>query len=279
MKKEDLEFYINNKKAELNKKKVYRRNVKVSFKGKAILINNKLQDNDINKRIEITNKNVIKQNGDYTIVYTINENSHYIDFYIKKRYMFVFLLLIFLLFTFVLLKPISEKIKILRQLNIGFIFNDFEQIEERKYMFKVNAKGYNNSNFQRILIANTVDKEKITEETIAPGTFGKFEIIINNYDSNVDFNYFFDIIEENTKPNNLYFKIGENKYNTLQELANKELTGIIEQNKQKIVPIHWYWDYEVSDERDYIDTIDAINIENYSFKIKAIGKEIYVDNK
>ena len=111
MKKRELEFYINNKKVEIDKKKVYRRNVKVSFNGKAILINNKLQDNDINKRTEITNSHVIKQNGDYTIVYTINENSYYIDFYIKKIYMFVFLLLIILLSGFVLFKPINKEIK------------------------------------------------------------------------------------------------------------------------------------------------------------------------
>lgn len=278
MEKEELKFYINDKKVKLNKKKTYRRNVKISFKGKAMLINNKLHDNDINKRIEITDGHVINKNGNYTIVYTVQEKIYYIDFEVKKRHIFVLLLLMLPLFAVVLIKLNDENITLQRKFDIGVGINNYEQTEDRKYMFKVNARGYKNSNFQRILIADTVDKNKITKETIAPGTHGNFDIIIDNYNSNVDVEYSFNIVEQTIKPKNLYFIVANNRYRTLEELANKELTGTIEKNKVKIISIEWYWDYEGSDESDYIDTMDAINITNYSFEMIAIGKEIYADN-
>lgn len=144
-----------------------------------------------------------------------------------------------------------------------------------KYEFKVK---YNNINFKAVNLSTTVDKEKIVNEKIAPGTSGNFNIIL---DSNENFKYRVIFESINEKPKNLVFLALENEKvlgqaNTLEELS-QYLEGNISKNKKVNITINWYWNYENKENSkltDIQDTEDSKRIKKYQFNIYAYGEQI-----
>ncbi len=149
--------------------------------------------------------------------------------------------------------------------------NITKESKEKIKQYKFNVK-YNNMNFKNINLIETINKKTLINEKIAPGVEGTFQIIL---DTNEDTNYFIEFKSENSKPKNLKFENVENKKlkNNIEEL-NSELKGKIKKDEQKIITIHWFWNYENSKIEDNQDTLDSKNIKNYKFTIHAYGKNI-----
>lgn len=146
---------------------------------------------------------------------------------------------------------------------------------QKVYNFKID---YKNMDFKSIDLADTIDRETLIYEKIAPGTSGSFNILL---ESNQNLSYKIEFNSVNEKPQNLNFRalkdeeiLGET--NTLEELSEK-LTGYINQNEKINITINWYWNFESEENRestDIQDTKDAENIKSYQFNVCALGEEI-----
>lgn len=131
--------------------------------------------------------------------------------------------------------------------------------------------------FKSIDLSETIDKETLVYEKIAPGTSGSFNILL---DSNQNLKYKIEFNSINEKPHNLNFRALRNEEilgeaNTLEELSEK-LTGYINQNEKINITINWYWNYESEENQedtDIQDTKDSENIKRYQFNVCALGEE------
>lgn len=153
---------------------------------------------------------------------------------------------------------------------------DIQNSEYQKvYKFRID---YKNMDFKSIDLAETIDKNTLVYEKIAPGTSGSFNILL---DSNQNLKYKIEFNSINEKPQNLNFKALKNgqvlgESNTLEELS-KELTGYINKDEKIDFTINWYWNYESEQNQEYIDiqdTKDAENIKRYQFNVYALGEEV-----
>ena len=142
----------------------------------------------------------------------------------------------------------------------------------RKIIINVN---YKNIDFRNINLSETINRETLIYEKIAPGTKGSFNIILEA-NKNSKYKVVFNSI--NKKPQNLKFKANINnkeigKANTLEELQ-KYLIGYIRKDEKIDIRVNWYWEFEDNEENDKQDTKDAQYIKKYQFDINAIGEEI-----
>ena len=123
---------------------------------------------------------------------------------------------------------------------------------------------YQNIDFKKIGLGETIDVETLTNGKVAPGTKGKFEVIIY---SNKDCYYQVYFQNEMEKPKNMVFYITkENKVKTLEELQ-KQLKGRVEKDIPKKIIVFWEWKYENGMEENGQDTNDGKKLENYYFDI------------
>jgi hypothetical protein len=157
----------------------------------------------------------------------------------------------------------------------------------------------------KISLADTIDADTIADGKIAPGTSGKFSIIIDAKGSNVDIDYDVSVVEQTQKPENLYFIYNNTKYTTLNGLINdlkkssdtsaKEFFGTIshDDNSNEVkYEISWEWPYELKDtygydasqgteeekiqaEKNYDvqDLQDGTTISDYSFTLDIVGTQ------
>lgn len=139
------------------------------------------------------------------------------------------------------------------------------QEQHPQYIFSVT---YKNTDFKEIQLCDTIEKETLIREKIAPGTKGKFEILLETTQT---INYEIQFKSKNEKPKNLTFQIEgqDKKYETLEDLQ-ENLKGEISQNKS--IVINWQWDYEANNSQNLQDTKDGKNLRQYNFTIYAIGK-------
>lgn len=152
--------------------------------------------------------------------------------------------------------------------------NHIENIsKEKEIKFKID---YKNIDFKTIDLSETIDKNTLIYEKIAPGTSGKFHILL---DSNKHLKYKIQFNSINPKPKNLKFQALKDEKiiaesSTLEALSEK-LTGYIKENEKINITIKWYWDFESdSEEEDIQDTKDAENIKTYQFDILTYGEEL-----
>lgn len=143
-----------------------------------------------------------------------------------------------------------------------------------------------------ISLADTVNSSKVKSQKIAPGTSGKFSIVIDATGSEVDLEYDVAIASETHKPTNLYFTYNGENYSTLSDLINKinktndedkgtkEFSGIIShkaENKIVTYDIDWNWPYEtvidnvLQDDKDLSDGLN--NISDYVFSLTITGTQ------
>ncbi len=123
---------------------------------------------------------------------------------------------------------------------------------------------YQNIDFKKIGLKETINIETLANGKVAPGTKGKFEIIIY---SNKDCYYQVYFQNEMEKPKNMVFYITkENKVKTLEELQ-KQLKGRVEKDIPKKIIVFWEWKYENGMEENRQDTNDGKKLENYYFDI------------
>lgn len=201
----------------------------------------------------------------------------------KKKIIFKMLLVLILIFLFLKIFFLKGSSNIRK--NDDFLFlklfsngetlsKDIKNSESKKiYNFKID---YKNLDFKSIDLADTIDKETLIYDKIAPGTSGSFNILLN---SNQNLKYKIEINSMNEKPYNLKFEVLKNgellvKTNTLEELSEK-LTGYINKDEKIDFTINWYWNYEGDTEiSDIQDTKDAENIKRYQFNLYTLGEEI-----
>ena len=171
-----------------------------------------------------------------------------------------------------------------------FIKTVFAFTKDTEISFKVNDwSSFETERFSLINIGKVVN---IENGKIAPGTKGEFDIVIDALDSLNDVKYNVNIKEYGNKPDNLIFtvkkngELSDNKYSSLKELAENELSGYIDKkyNKVETFTIVWCWKYETGKNLEIItneDKKDTLagsgkiagkeNVFDYSFSLKVIG--------
>lgn len=83
----------------------------------------------------------------------------------------------------------------------------------KQYCFEIDAKGFKNTNFSNIRLADTINEKTLINNLIAPGTSGSFDIIIKTKGGNLDVNYLIEVQEESVSPKNLIFSLkGDTRY-------------------------------------------------------------------
>lgn len=111
-----------------------------------------------------------------------------------------------------------------------------------------------------------LDNSKYTSQTlkadrIAPGTEGTFGIKIDATDTEVGVKYDIDFTNIENKPTNMYFMVGDTKYNSFDELATG-ISGVInadDTNKVVETTIKWVWDYETGSNAEEIANNDKVD--------------------
>ena len=145
--------------------------------------------------------------------------------------------------------------------------------------FKVNEK---EEQLQAISLNSTINNKTVSNNKIAPGTQGSFQIKLDATGAEVGIDYIVRFENESNKPTNLKFKYENKEYKSLTELQN-DLTGTINANdaeKTKIITIDWVWPYETGTTaeqilaNDKIDTQNAKSIRNYTFNIIVTGTQV-----
>ncbi len=148
------------------------------------------------------------------------------------------------------------------------LFSSVQKTNHHQYNFKLEDKKIESKN---VKLTDTIDKETLIEEKIAPGTKGNFEILL---ETNEKIYYQINFESKTDKPQNLKFQIKgkDKKYEKLEDMQS-QLQGEISENKRII--INWEWKYEENEIKDKQDTKDGQTIGKYYFTIYTIGKSLY----
>lgn len=116
----------------------------------------------------------------------------------------------------------------------------------QKYIFYLNNKG-------NYFSSKSISKVHLMNQKIYPGSSGYFDIIVNTQDYSFNINYNLNFFNLKNKPQNLYFIIGDEKVNSLDELDS--IHGFMEKGKEELIKrVYWYWDYEIED--NYVNQSD-----------------------
>lgn len=128
---------------------------------------------------------------------------------------------------------------------------------------------YGDTKLKDLELSETINTKTLVYEKIAPGTSGRFDIILH---ANQNMNYQIQFESKNEKPSNLFFYSTEEEkiYYTLEELG-ENLTGKLLKNEEKTIPIYWKWKYETDENQDEQDTLEARKIREYHFLIYVQG--------
>ena len=165
-----------------------------------------------------------------------------------------------------------------------------------KWNFKVTD--WSTTETEKISLINTANVVSLEDGKIAPGASGEFEIELDARDSEVDVKYYIEATESGHKPSNLLFSVKkdgvstENKYSSIQELAEAELNGVISKSDATQIEklqIVWDWPYETGDTAEAIGFEDGEdtavgtgsvegqeNVFDYSFSLKVVGTQAKV---
>lgn len=189
----------------------------------------------------------------------------------KKFIKILLIVILVFLCVIVKLKINSKNVKKDDFLFLKIFQNQNKFQEKEEYTFMVN---YKNKSFKSINLLDTLDQN--VSKKIAPGTSGKFNIVLN---SNHNLKYRVEFKSKSDKPQNLNFIIivdGRNLFrtNNLEEISGK-ISGKIEKNQKINLTVLWQWPYE--NEKDFNvdvqDTKDGKNIEKYQFEVTVFGEE------
>ena len=147
----------------------------------------------------------------------------------------------------------------------NFTYN-LEEVSNNKYKEYIFNVSYKNTDFRDINLSETINKETLVNEKIAPGTSGKFGILL---ETNQKVKYQVKFESKNDKPQNLIFEIEgkDRKYNSLEDME-QDLQGEIEKDKK--ITINWKWQYEENAEQNIQDTKDGEKLLVYNFTIYTV---------
>lgn len=160
-----------------------------------------------------------------------------------------------------------------------------------KYFTKIDGEGNvkiarwsfraNNTStvMEKIQLNNVYNTNILKNKTIAPGTNGSFDIILDATGADVAIDYAVTFDNLVNKPTNMKFTYGDKTSDTLKGLEDV-LKGRIALNdaRTKTLTIKWSWDYQTgttAEEKannDKIDTNDSGK--DFSFDIKVTGTQV-----
>ena len=160
-----------------------------------------------------------------------------------------------------------------------------------KYFTKIDGEGNakiarwsfraNNTStvMEKIQLNNVYNTNILKNKTIAPGTNGSFDIILDATGADVSIDYAVTFDNLVNKPTNMKFTYGNKTSDTLKGLEDV-LKGRIALNdaRTKTLTIKWSWDYQTgttAEEKannDKIDTNDSGK--DFSFDIKVTGTQV-----
>lgn len=152
-------------------------------------------------------------------------------------------------------------------------------MEVAKWAFLVNGKTASTTNLN---LAQNYKASTLKENSMAPGTKGSFDIVIDATGSEVGMAYDVTFLNEKNKPQNLQFQYEGHVVSNIKELE-PFLTGIIEQNsdeKVKTMKVEWIWPYETGktevekEKNNAKDTQDAKTLDEYAFDICITGTQV-----
>ena len=145
-----------------------------------------------------------------------------------------------------------------------------------EWSFKANKSS---TKIENITLNNIYDQDKLKQQTIAPGTNGSFDIVLDatGADVGIDYSVKFDNLVN--KPTNLKFTYNGTTKNSLEELESL-LTGriLVSDSRTKTLTIEWNWDYQTGTtpeeikNNDKIDTNDAGK--DFTFDIIITGTQV-----
>ena len=149
-----------------------------------------------------------------------------------------------------------------------------------KWMFKVN-----NSEAEDIgkinLGQKTYTAETLAKDNLAPGTEGTFKVSLDASQIKTGVRYSVAFNNIKNKPENLYFKVGNNTYYDFETLA-AGLGGVIDANdtkRDREIEVNWIWDYVTNrngtiEDNDKLDTAQGKAAQTFSFDILVTGTQI-----
>lgn len=187
-----------------------------------------------------------------------------------KKTAFLLIVILIILLFFILFNKFSKK-EASDDIIFFKLFSQTKQnsnTKENEYIFDFSK---NNEISTNMNLWETVSRNTLINEKIAPGTEGEFEIKLK---SNKSIYYEINFLSQNKKPKNLVFSIkGDNKrYSKLEDLRD-ELQGDLNKMETKSIIIQWKWDYDTGAKEDMQDTKDGTSIKDYHFYIHATGNE------
>ena len=152
-------------------------------------------------------------------------------------------------------------------------------VDVATWNFKVNGS---TEERQTISLASTsYNPVTLADGKIAPGTEGKFNIVVDGSDSEVRIWYTISIQKSSSAPRNLYFKFAGNKFqaNELNTVVSASLNVGNTYSAVKTFPIEWHWDYETDngdgiEASDIIDTEDAKNAQEFTFDVIVRAQQL-----
>lgn len=148
--------------------------------------------------------------------------------------------------------------------------------EIARWSFRAN----NTSTFmENIQLSNTYNTSVLKNKTIAPGTNGSFDIVLDATGADVAIDYAITFDNLVNKPTNLKFTYDGTTKSSLEELEDL-LKGRItlDDSRTKTLTIYWSWDYQTgtTDEEksnnDRIDTNDSGK--DFSFDMTITGTQV-----
>lgn len=195
-------------------------------------------------------------------------------------------LIIVIILIFLIFKIVCSNIKFDSIKNDDFLFLKFLASGQKNSIDNLNQKSiykfnvdYKDMNLKSINLLDSADKTTFVYEKIAPGSKGEFEIELN---SNQNLKYRIEFKSNNSKPQNLNFKVFKDNVfldeaNTLEELS-ESMKGDINKNQKIVYKIEWCWEFQNSkklEESDIQDTNDAKNINQYNFDVYTYGADMF----
>jgi hypothetical protein len=143
-------------------------------------------------------------------------------------------------------------------------------------------------------LGNSLTAIKLSDEKIAPGSNGEFEIEVDATGSEVDVEYMVKVVEEKNIPTNMKFfaEINDEKggvitkteeYSSFLKLADENLFGkiLVDANNQKrIIKVYWNWPLNENEEPSTDNESATLKLDEQgnssldcSIKLEIIGKQ------
>lgn len=105
-----------------------------------------------------------------------------------------------------------------------------------------------------------IDQSTLKQNKIAPGTSGKFDILLNNANTDTGVKYTITLDQIEGMPENLkFYKDPVHRNELFPNNSESKITGTLQaQSSQRpeTITIYWNWEYETKDGRDVVGDVD-----------------------